>query len=280
MKKRLPLRSLLMVFALLAALQAAAAETYQIVLRFRAGEVRRYSVEETLVLKLQMPGQGTIEAKTVIRATLRQEILRVDSDGAAEMACRMESWQRRNWANGSEVASDPKEKEEILGFRLRLKASPNGAVQILDPAELPGTISPEAYADYDSFLPARPVAVGEEWTKSFNFRMEGVDCPTTVRNRLEKVETIGKTRVATIGQEFQQEVTEFSIPLEDPLIGQATAAGTFLGAGVISFDLDLGYLKEEACLFQGRLVARVQTGGAKMEIPMEMELSTLSVLVP
>lgn len=279
MKKGLPLHLLLVVFALLSAIQAMATETYKIVLRFRAGEVRRYSVEETLLLKLQMPSQGTIEAKTVIRATLRQEILRVDSDGAAEMACRMESWQRRNWANGSEVASDPKESETILGLRLRLKVSPNGAVQILEPAKMPESIPLEAYADY-SFLPARPVAVGDEWTKSFNLDIGGVDCPTTVRNRLEKVETIGNTRVAKIGQELRQEVSEFSVPLEESLVGRATAAGTFIGVGAISFDLERGSPKEGACLFQGRLVAKIQTGEARMEMPMEMELSAMSTLLP
>ncbi|MCL6614469.1 MAG: hypothetical protein K6U03_07650 [Firmicutes bacterium] len=279
MKKRFPLRSLLVVFAILAALQATAVDTYQIALRFRTGEVRRYNFEETLLLKFQAPGQGTLEFKTAIRGVLRQEVLRVDPDGTAEMACRMESWQRRNWANGSEVASDPKESETILGLRLRLKVSPNGAVQILEPAKMPESIPLEAYADY-SFLPARPVAVGEEWTKSFNLDIGGVDCPTTVRNRLEKVETIGNTRVAKIGQELRQEVSEFSVPLEESFVGRATAAGTFIGVGAISFDLERGSPKEGASLFQGRLVAKIQTGEARMEMPMEMELSAMSTLLP
>lgn len=257
----------------------AAADTYQLGIRFRQGEVRRYNLEETMLLKFQVPGQGPFEIKTVIKAVVRQEVLQVDPEGGAELACRMESWQRENWANGSAITSDPKERERILGLRLRLKVSPQGEIQLLEPAQLPQSVSLDTYADY-SFLPSRPVAVGEEWTKTFTLNLGLVNCPTTVRNRLEKIEKIGNNQIAQISQDLRQELPEFSIPLENSLAGRLTAAGTFFGAGQISFDLERGYIKEEAQLFQGRLLAKLQTGEAKMEIPMDLELSVLVSLLP
>ncbi|NLG84945.1 MAG: hypothetical protein GX493_10150 [Firmicutes bacterium] len=257
----------------LAVVGTAATETYQLKLGFRQGEVRRYKVEESLTLKFQIPGQGPLEIKTVIKAVLRQEVLGVDPAGGAELACRMESWRRQNWANGEIVEAEDEEEKNLLGLRVRIKVSPQGETKLLEPTELPSTISLDNYAGY-SFLPPGPVTVGEEWTKNLMQNVGNVRCPTTVRSRLEKVERIGTSRLAQIAQEITQEIPEFSLPLPDAA-GQFIAAGTFFGAGRISFDLDRGYTKEEAHLFQGRLMAKLASGEAKMEIPMDMELMVI-----
>ncbi|MGQ9778406.1 MAG: hypothetical protein ACUVRM_00820 [Bacillota bacterium] len=271
-------RFFLLFLFFLAAVGTTAAETYQLGLGFRRGEVRRYNLEETMLLKFQVPGQGPFEIKTVIKAVLRQEVLQVDPEGRAELACRMESWQRQNWANGEIITVDPQERETVLGLRVRIKVGPQGETQLLEPTQLPQAVSLDTYADY-SFLPPRPVAVGEEWTKTFDLNLGVVVCPTTVRSRLKKIEKVGNSRIAQIAQDLRQEVPEFSLPLADAA-GQLTAAGTFFGAGQISFDLEQGCTKEEAHLFQGRLMAKLHTGEAKMEMPMDLELSVLVSLLP
>ena len=278
MKKFLLPRLIPVIFVLLAAAGVTAAETYELKLGFRPGEVRRYNLEETLLLKSQIPGQGPLEIKSVIKAVLRQEVLRIDQEGT-EMACRIEAWQRQNWANGESFAADPKERETLLGLRLRVKVTPQGEIRLLEPAQLPQGISLDTYAGDYSFLPSRPVALGEEWTKTLSYNLGVVTCPTTVKSRLEKIQPAGNRGLAQISQEFQQEVPEFSLPLTEAS-GQLTAAGRFIGAGQLLFDLEQGLVKEETHLIQGRLLTKVTSGEARLEIPMDLELTVIINLLP
>lgn len=241
--------------------------------------MRRYSVEQTLQVMLEPPGQASTEIKSEITAVVRQQILTVASDGAAELACQVESWQRKNWVGQTAAPADDTERQAVLAARLRLKVTSLGAVQIISPATLPEGIDLDSYGDY-TFLPARPISVGQEWTGNLTATIKGVSVVISTRSRLESVQSVNGARLAQIAQDLREELAEFPLATGSTATGELVASGSFYGASSTLFDLDAGAIQEQICFFQGKLLAKTRIGAIATEVPMTAEATTVTFLLP
>ncbi len=267
-----------LVFLAAAALPATAAESVPISLRFRPGQVFRYSLEQSLLVSFQLPGQTTTELRSEVRAVVRRQVLFVTADGTAELLCRMESWQRQNWVGQTAASADRAERETVLATPLRLRISPRGLVQLVEPRELPAAVDLDSYGDF-SFLPQRPTAAGQEWTGLVTTKVQGVEATTATKSRLESIQSGTGARVAQITQDVRIEMPWFKVPANGTAVHQMEASGSFLGAGAISFDLDAGAPLEQLFFYQGKFSARLQVGESRVEVPLRAELTTSMVFL-
>jgi len=247
-------------------------------LRFRPGQILRYNLEQSLLISFQLPGQTTTELRSEVRAVVRRQVLFVTADGTAELLCRMETWQRRNWVGQTAAAADQAEKETVLATPVRLRITPRGLVQLIEPRELPAVVDLDSYGDF-SFLPQRPMAAGQEWTGLVTTRVQGVEATAASKSRLENIQSGTGARVAQIAQDVHIEMPLFKVPANGTAVNQMEASGSFIGAGTISFDLDAGAPLEQLFFYQGKFNARLQLGSSLLELPLHAELTTSMLLL-
>lgn len=271
-----------LIWALLiaAAVTSSADEAFQVCLKFRRGEIRRYSLEQSLDLTMQPPGKVPISIKSEIRAFVRQEVLAVAADGRADLLCSMDSWLRRNWRNETPVPADPEERRTMLDTRVRLRVSPRGEIEVIEPSVLPPGVDLDAYGDY-GFLPSRPVAVGEEWRGSTAATHQGVRVNISTTNRLAKVTRTKDAHLVAIEQDIVADLPAFSLPAAGDRPGHITrGSGRFYGAGAVTFDLAAGIVREQAYYFQGQLQLEMLDGGSIVQAPTLAELTSILTLFP
>ena len=247
-------------------------------LRFRPGQVFRYRLEQALLVSFQLPGQTTTELRSEIRAVVRRQVLFVTADGTAELLCRMETWQRRNWVGQTAAAADPAERVTILDTPVRLRINPRGLVQLVTPQELPAAVDLDSYGDF-SFLPQHPMVAGQEWTGLATTKVQGVEATSANKSRLEGIQSGIGARVARIAQDVRIEIPWFKAPTSGSGLNQMEASGSFFGAGTISFDLGAGVPLEQLLLYQGKFNARLQVGESLFEVPLRAELITSMILL-
>lgn len=249
---------------------ASAVESHQIIMKFRAGQARRFSLEQHLSLTIQPDALPATEINSEIKAVLRQQVIKVEADGSAELECQMETWLRRNWLGQAAVQADPEERQHYLKTKLRLRIAPHGAVEVLQPGGLPPALDLDAYADY-SYLPGRPMPVGSEWPGERTLFSQGVESRLRTKTRLESVENAR----ARIAQDVILEMPQF----KPGGVGQITARGVFFGAGEIVFDLGMGLPREVSYYFRGTFLVQPEAAGAK-EVPMQAEMTSVMKLMP
>ncbi len=266
------------VLALVCATQTGAApETYQIALKFRAGQMLRYEINQTVQMDLQLPGQPVIKVQVTNQGILRERVLSVSPDGAAELLNEFESWNVSVWANGKEQPPT-QDVQALLSTSLRTRVTPLGRVELLEPKTLPEGVDLDTLADY-SFVPSAAVAVGQAWSGDEAREVSGILCQTKLTNRLERVDVLANGRVAQIGQDLHLTIPDSPVPIAGGINGQVTASGTILGVSSLSFNLDSGVVQKQMSIVNGKVLAKLQTGEAKLDMPMVIDVTTVITLL-
>lgn len=273
-------RTLLLTALPLALLATAtvAAETYQLALKFRPGQILRFAIDQTALMDIEVPGQTAKKIRLTNKAVLKQQVSAVSSDGTAELLCLFESWETAAWLDGTEIPAARDQAAAVLAARIKLRVGPQGKVEVLDPVSLPNGIDLDTLANY-GFLRTAPVAVGQGWTTSGTRTVDGFPCRVVLDNRLERVDAVNGSRIAQISQDLRLEIPESPVPLGESIYGKMTAGGSILGVSTLSFNLNTGIVEKQMSIVNGKLLAKLQTGAARLEMPLSIDVTSVVALL-